>query len=153
MRTVRGRDEGPCPEVDLEHEKRLIDLLVTLAEKELLASAHDISDGGLAVALAECAMTSGLGLAVDCETPIRISAFLFGETTGRAVVSLNPKARKTVIEAAEAAGVPIIVVGVAGGERFSISVNGRPAIDEELTALDTLWRGAFRHAIEAADVL
>ena len=144
LRTIRGRDEGPCPEVDLEQEKRLIELLVSLSEKGLLASAHDVSDGGLAVALAECAMTSGLGVTIDLATSIRISAFLFGESTGRAIVSFDPEARKAVIEAAEDAGVPIAVVGVAGGERFAISVNGRPAIDEDLATLDSVWRSAFR---------
>jgi phosphoribosylformylglycinamidine synthase len=153
LRTLRGRDEGPCPEVDLDAEKRLIGLLVALAGKGLLVSAHDVADGGLAVALAECAMTGGLGLTADCETSIRLSSFLFGETTGRAVVSFHPEARKTVIEAAEAAGVPLIVVGTVGGERVSIAVNGRLLIDAELAALDGLWRGAFVHAIESADVL
>src|SRR5438552_1884736 len=61
LRTVRGREEGPCPAVDLPAERRLVDLLVRLARNGNLASAHDLSDGGLAVALAECAMNSGLG--------------------------------------------------------------------------------------------
>jgi phosphoribosylformylglycinamidine synthase len=153
LRTIRGRDEGPCPEVDLPAERRLVDLLILLAEGGRLASAHDVSDGGLAVALAECAMTSGLGLTVDLETPIRRSAFLFGETTGRAVISFDPEARRAVIAAAEQAGVPIGVVGRVGGDRFVISVNGRHLIDEELAALERLWRTAFAHAIEAPDVL
>jgi phosphoribosylformylglycinamidine synthase len=153
LRTIRGRDEGPCPEVNLNAEKRLVELLVGLAAKDLLASAHDVSDGGLAVALAECAMTSGVGVAVDLETSIRHSAFLFGETTGRAVISFDPESRKTVLAEAEKKGVPITVVGLAGGERFTVAVNGRNRIDAELAALTALWRGAFVHAIEAADVL
>jgi phosphoribosylformylglycinamidine synthase len=153
LRTIRGRDEGPCPEVDLPAERRLVDLLILLAEGGRLASAHDVSDGGLAVALAECAMTSGLGLTVDIETPIRRSGFLFGETTGRAVISFDPEARRAVIAAAEKAVVPIRVVGRVGGERFVVSVNGRPLIDDNLGALTELWRNAFAHAIEAPDVL
>ena len=153
LRTIRGRDEGPCPEVDLQAEKRLVELLATLAEEGRLASAHDVSDGGLAVALAECAMQGSLGLTADLETSIRISSFLFGESTGRAVVSFDPEERKAMIAAAERAGVPIRVAGRVGGERFSISVNGRLLIDDELAALDRLWRGAFAQAIEAADVL
>jgi phosphoribosylformylglycinamidine synthase len=153
LRTIRGRDEGPCPEVDLDAERRLVDLLVSLAEKGLLASAHDCADGGLAVALAESAMTGGLGVAVDLETSIRLSAFLFGESTGRAVISFAPGSRQTVLDEAEEKGVPIAVVGLTGGERLAVSVNGWPLIDVELAGLDALWRGAFRHAIEAPDVL
>src|SRR5712692_5561546 len=67
LRTIRGRDEGPCPEINLEAEQRLIGLLLSLAERRLLSSAHDIADGGLAVALAECAMGSGLGANITCD--------------------------------------------------------------------------------------
>ena len=91
LRTIRGRDEGPCPEVDLDAEKRLVDLLAALAEKGLVASAHDVSDGGLAVAIAESAMQGSLGASFSLEPGVRMSAFLFGETTGRAVISFAPE--------------------------------------------------------------
>jgi len=76
LRAVRGRDEGPCPEVDLEAERKLVHLLVALSKHRKLASAHDLSDGGLAVALAECAMKSGLGaaIALECVRPPSSSA-------------------------------------------------------------------------------
>src|SRR5262249_20753167 len=76
LRTVRGRDEGPCPEVDLESEKRLVGLLLLLAEQRWLASAHDVSDGGLAVALAECAMQGGVGVSVELDSDLRLSSLL-----------------------------------------------------------------------------
>src|SRR5262249_5261381 len=87
LRTIRGRDEGPCPEVDLEAEKKLVDLLVALAYRGLLGSAHDVSDGGLAVAIAESVMQSGLGATIVLDGAARPSALLFGESTGRAVIS------------------------------------------------------------------
>src|SRR5262249_52025852 len=96
LRTIRGRDEGPCPEVDLDAERRLVDLLATLAEQGRLSSAHDVSDGGLAVALAECAMQGGIGASVSLEPAVRMSAFLFGESTGRAVVSFPPESEAAV---------------------------------------------------------
>jgi phosphoribosylformylglycinamidine synthase II len=153
LRTIRGRDEGPCPEVDLQAEARLVNLLVALVAHEKLASAHDVSDGGLAVALAECAMQGSLGAVVDLDSDFRPSALLFGESTGRALVSFPSSAEAAVRTAAEQSRVPFRVIGSVGGDRLRITVGGRPLIDEGLCGLTELWRKAFVHAIEAPDVL
>jgi phosphoribosylformylglycinamidine synthase len=153
LRTIRGRDEGPCPEVDLDAEKRLVDLLATLAEEGRVSSAHDVSDGGLAVALAECAMPGGLGATLSLEPAVRMSAFLFGETTGRAAVSFAPENEAAVRALAREKGVPFAAAGWVGGERLTISVGSRVVIDEPVAALSELWRSAFRRALESADVL
>ncbi len=153
LRTVHGRDEGPCPEVDLEAERRLVDLLVRLAQERLLSSAHDVSDGGLAVALAESAMTGGLGADVRLDSPLRVSALLFGETTGRVILSFPGRNEGRIGSAAAELGVPISRVGAVGGARFRVSVGGRPILDEEVTALRDLWKSAFGRAIESAEVL
>jgi phosphoribosylformylglycinamidine synthase subunit PurL len=153
LRTVHGRDEGPCPEVDLDAERRLVDLLVRLAGERLLASAHDVSDGGLAVALAECAMTGGLGADVVLATRLRPSALLFGETTGRVVVSFPPESEGRVSAAAAEIGVPLTRIGTVGGTRLEISLAGRSVVDEDVAALRDGWKSAFARAIESAEVL
>ena len=153
LRTIRGRDEGPCPEVDLDAEKRLVDLLATLAEKGLVASAHDVSDGGLAVAIAESAMQGSLGASFSLEPGVRMSAFLFGETTGRAVISFAPENEAAVRALAREKAVPFAAAGWVGGERLTISAGSRVVIDEPLAALTELWRSAFGRALESADVL
>ncbi len=153
LRTIRGRDEGPCPEVDLEAEKKLVDLLVALADRGLLASAHDVSDGGLAVAIAESAMQGGLGATIVLDGAARPSTLLFGESTGRAVISFSPENEAAVRAAAAEHGVPFSAAGWVGGDRLRIDVRGRPLVDESIGALTALWRMSFAHAIEAADVL
>ncbi|MEP6994810.1 MAG: phosphoribosylformylglycinamidine synthase subunit PurL [Acidobacteriota bacterium] len=153
LRTIRGRDEGPCPDVDLEAEARLVNLLVALASHEKLLSAHDLSDGGLAVALAECAMQGNIGATVNLDSDVRPSSQLFGETTGRALVSIAPSAESAIRSAAEQSRVPIRVIGSVGGDRLNLSVRGVVLIDEDVAALNRLWRGAFLKAIEAPDVL
>ena len=153
LRVLHGRDEGPCPDVVLEAERRLVDLLVGLAEDRRLSSAHDVSDGGLAVALAECAMPSGLGAEVSLESPLRASSLLFGETTGRAIITLPPAQAGAVEEAARTLGVPIRVIGTVGGESLRIAVNGRTLVDEPLPALRELWTTAFARALASAEVL
>jgi phosphoribosylformylglycinamidine synthase len=153
LRTIRGRDDGPCPEVDLEAESRLVRLLVALARERELRSAHDVSDGGFVVALAECAMKSGLGAVVSLDSDVRPSSLLFGETTGRALVTFEPGNEAAVRAEAERGGVPFAVVGRVGGDRLAISVGGRNVIDEPVSDLRTLWSTAFARALESADVL
>ena len=153
LRTIRGRDEGPCPEVNLDAEKRLVDLLATLAERSLVASAHDISDGGLAVAAAESAMQSGLGASIVLDSAVRKSAMLFGETTGRALISFAPDNEAAVRALAREKGVPFSAGGWVGGDRLRIEARGLQLIDEPVAELSELWRSAFAHALESADVL
>jgi phosphoribosylformylglycinamidine synthase len=153
LRVLRGRDEGPCPEVDLAAEKRLIDLLVTLAEGGRLASAHDISDGGLAVALAECAMTSGLGVEVALQSGVRPSSALFGETTARALISFAPDEDAAVRRTAEGLGVPFRILGRIGSDRLRISLEDRILIGESVASLSDAWTKAFARAMDVAAVL
>jgi phosphoribosylformylglycinamidine synthase len=153
LRTVHGRDEGPCPEVDLEAERRLVDLLVRLAKERLLSSAHDVSDGGLAVALAESAMTGGLGADVRLDSALRPSSLLFGETTGRVVVSFQPESEGRIRAAAAELQVPLASIGAVNRARLRISLGGRGVVDEDVLALRDLWKSAFERAIESAKIL
>jgi phosphoribosylformylglycinamidine synthase len=155
LRTIHGRDEGPCPEVDLAAERRLVGLLAGLAREGRLASAHDVSDGGLAVALAECAMGANLGASVVLAPGLRPSALLFGETTGRVLVTFSPGDQNAVEASAGAAGVPMEVIGRVGGERLEIRAGPGPAlVDEPIAGLRGIWTTAFARTIEeAAEVL
>ena len=153
LRTVHGRDEGPCPEVDLPAERRLVDLLVRLANDGLLSSAHDVSDGGLAVALAESAMAGGRGADVSLDSAVRPSALLFGETTGRVVLSFPPRNGARIRAAAAELGVPLAEVGSVAGARLRISTGDRPIVDEDVLALREIWSSAFERAIESGEVL
>jgi len=154
LRVVPGRGEGPCPDVDLRAERRLVDLLVRLAEEGRIRSAHDVSDGGLAVALAECAMESGLGAEITSSSGVRPSAFLFGESTGRAIVTFSPEQEPAIRSAAREGSVPMETLGRVGGDVVRISVGGRELLSENVDGLAVLWTTAFEQAIEkAAEVL
>ena len=139
--------------MNLDAEKRLVDLLATLAERRLVSSAHDISDGGLAVAAAEGAMQSGLGASIVLDSAVRTSALLFGESTGRALISFAPDDETAVRALAREKGVPFSAAGWVGGDRFRMEARGRQLIDEPVSELAELWRTAFAHALESADVL
>jgi phosphoribosylformylglycinamidine synthase subunit PurL len=153
LRVIRARDEGPCPDVDVMAERRLIELLVKLAEKGKLASAHDLSDGGLAVALAECVMNSGLGARVALDSDLRRSSLLFGESAGRVLVSFGADQEAAIRAEAERFAVSFRLVGQTGGERLRITAGPSVLIDESVEALKELWANAFAQAMEAAEVL
>jgi phosphoribosylformylglycinamidine synthase II len=153
LRVVRGRDDGPCPALDLEAERRLMNLLPSLAEAGRLASAHDLSDGGFAGAAAECSMTSGLGAEIRFEARVRPSALLFGESAGRVLVSFREAREDEIREAAEKLGVPFRLIGRVAGDRFRIGVGSKVLIEEGVASLREIWSGSFARAMEAADVL
>ncbi|MCG8342685.1 MAG: phosphoribosylformylglycinamidine synthase subunit PurL [Chlorobiales bacterium] len=145
-----GKDAPSC---DLEHERKLQSLLVSLAKSDLLHSAHDVSDGGLFTALAEKAVldrSHPLGFAVDLESNGKSSSFiqelLFSEAQGRVLVSLQPENALEVIEMADRQGISAKVIGQVREKNASIEINGR----EELSFTTEELAGAYYHALEEA---
>ena len=108
---------GRPPALDLEKERALQQLLVESARSGGLSSAHDCSDGGLAVALAECAISDGQGFAVTLSTGLPAHVALFSESASRAVVSVPPEHEESLLALAEAHGVPLVRLGETGGPR------------------------------------
>jgi phosphoribosylformylglycinamidine synthase subunit PurL len=105
-----GKLGGPSPAIDLDAEKRLQQLMLELARAHVVTSAHDVADGGLAVALAECC-TETLGAEVTIpETTSRVAA-LFGETPSRIIVSAHDDRDGELVARAKAAGVPCTPLG------------------------------------------
>ena len=111
------------------HVRRALQrLLVELAGKGLVESAHDCSEGGLAVTLAECCFDSG-GIGADIDVPAatsdggvdRLAATLFGESASRVLVERESERVDAVLAAAAAAGVPASVIGQTGGQSHSDS--------------------------------
>lgn len=123
LEKIHGKVAGRPPAVDLAYEKRLHRLLVELAGQRLIASAHDISDGGLAVALAECCLREEtfVGAHVELKEDIRPDLLLFGEDQGRVIISLPPQNLQRLMELCKDKGIPCQVLGSVGGEDLTIS--------------------------------
>jgi phosphoribosylformylglycinamidine synthase len=142
---------GVPPALDLKAEHALQRLLVTLADARLIRSAHDCSDGGLAVALAECCFdTDGIGAEASLEAVMvpEAPAFtdvatLFGESASRAIVSVEPSRTTEVLQQAAAAGVPARVIGETGGNRLRIAVAGRVVVDVAVSDAEHVWATAI----------
>ena len=147
----RGLEAGHPPTVDLAHERRLADLLFASIAAGLVESAHDVARGGLAVALARCAMAGAtrIGAEVTLTDSIRPDALLFGEATGRVIVtSANPE---ELLARARAAGVPAARIGTTGGTQLRIGPAQGPAwIDASLAELHSIWSRALPRRLEAA---
>ena len=114
-----GRSAGPIA-IDLEAERALVELLVAAAEARLLQSAHDCSDGGLAIAIAESAIQGEIGVTVELDIGARLDAALFGEAGARAVVSVSPAVSDDLQKLARSRGVPVERLGAVGGEDLQI---------------------------------
>jgi phosphoribosylformylglycinamidine synthase len=140
----RGLEAGLPPIVDLQHERRLHGLLAAAVASGLARSAHDVSDGGLAVALAECAFIGPkfVGATVRLLSTIRPDALLFGESTGRVVATTSDA--NALIELAQRSGVPAARIGETGGDRLSVGpIEGEPWLDVEVVSLHKRWRDAI----------
>ncbi len=112
--TVLGMVSGPPPALDLDAEGRLIDLLVRAAGADLLASAHDCSEGGLAIAVAEAAIAGDVGVRIGSGSTGNHVA-LFSESASRALVTAWPGRERELQRVAEQMGVPFERVGITGG--------------------------------------
>jgi phosphoribosylformylglycinamidine synthase subunit PurL len=118
LATVMGREEGAPPPVDLAAERRNGEFVAALIAEERVTAVQDLSDGGLAVALAEMAMAGGIGARVGAEGPEH--AFLFGEDQGRYALTAAPADTAGIVEAAGRAGVPVMRIGVTGGDTLKL---------------------------------
>ena len=107
--------------VDDSHRK-VCDAVRTLAEGGLLASSHDVSEGGLAVAIAECAVAGAIGVTAELAGERRLDELLFGEGPGRFVISYAKEHAQAVRDGCK--GVPFAIVGRTGGEHIAIRAAG-----------------------------
>jgi phosphoribosylformylglycinamidine synthase len=138
LRDVCGREEGAPPPVDLAVEKRHGEFVRKLIADGRATAVHDLSDGGLAVALAEMAMASGLGAVLDAPKDIPAHAFWFGEDQGRYIVTATQANLAAVVEAAQVAGVAVKRIGTVGGKALVLG-SETPVAVADLTTRFEAW--------------
>jgi phosphoribosylformylglycinamidine synthase len=136
LREVCGREAGAPPPVDLAAERRNGDFVRALIAEERVSAVHDVSDGGLLVALAEMAMAGGLGAELAA-APGAAHAFWFGEDQGRYVITLEQAGAAKLNEDAQKAGVALQRLGRTGGSALTVP-GERPIL---LAALNERFEG------------
>lgn len=112
--------ESPAPYFDLDKEYETHQVIKQLIRERLVESAHDVSDGGLYIALAESAMAGGRGFAIDTDSEFRKDAFLFGEAQGRVVVSVKPEQQEAFVELLAASDVEFSLLGAVTKNGFVV---------------------------------
>ena len=147
---LMDRVQGEPPVLDLARERALQQLIVSFVQRHLVESAHDCSDGGLAVTLAECTFdTAGIGAESNLASDegalgaFGVQATLFGESASRIVVSVADGLVSQVLNEAAQAGVPARVIGRTGGPEIRIDVDGVPAVRMAVAAAETIWATAI----------
>jgi phosphoribosylformylglycinamidine synthase len=152
LAVIHHREQGLPPELVLEAELALYRCLLELTGAGLVESAHDCSEGGLAVALVECCVASdapvGVRAALSNSQGLRPDVVLFSETQSRVLVSVKPEDVDRVLETAQRWGVASARIGETGGDRLSITVEGEHIVDVELDAVRSAWSGGLARQLE-----
>ena len=157
LAVIHRRKAGKPPRVNLKQERALQQLMLAAASQDWLKSAHDCSDGGLAVVLAECCVVDEqrlIGAIVPLNfrsttdyrlrtTDLRTDALLFGESSGRIVVSCERRHAGAIQQLAQRYGIPAAVIGRVGGSRLAIS----SWIDAPVEELNVAWRTSLEQAL------
>jgi phosphoribosylformylglycinamidine (FGAM) synthase-like enzyme len=136
QRHITGETKGAPPPVDLASERKNGDLVRQLIADEILTSCHDVSDGGLAVALTEMAMAGDIGATIDISPDIPAHSWAFGEDQGRYVVTTT--APEALAAAVDAAGVTAQAIGMTAAATLTLP-STRPISVEALRAPHERW--------------
>ena len=127
LREIEGREEGSAPPVQLRTERRNGDFVRSLIETGVVTACHDVSDGGLLVALAEMALAGNIGAEVVLPPGVDPIAFLFGEDQGRYLVTTDRAA--DLASAACDTGVPAVTLGITNGDAIDLVNHGTVRLD------------------------
>ena len=147
---IHGEERGEPPTLDLGKELLLQQLCRNAAEAELLASSHDVAEGGLAVSLAECCMTNPnapMGARVELKDHIRPDALLFGESQSRVIVSVSPAKSPSLKEMLRKSQVPFFVLGRVGGSMLEIV----DYLKVDVASLTRTWQGALAQTLSGRE--
>jgi phosphoribosylformylglycinamidine synthase II len=120
LREIEGREEGAAPKVDLAIEKKHGDFVRGLIESGRVDTVHDVSDGGLLVAIAEMAMPRGIGASVGLAGILDAIAFWFGEDQARYVIAAPFAQAEKIVAEARAAGITVAELGKTGGDKLTL---------------------------------
>ena len=140
LKVEHGRIAGRPPALDLTRERAVHKLMLAAAGGGLLRSAHDCSDGGMLVALAECCLLGGIGVRcppVQSEGPVRTDAAFFGESPSRFIVSVPSRAMPEMQTLARRHHVEVTMLGLAGGDVIEFEGQFRVSLAEMRQA----WEG------------
>jgi len=157
LKLIFGLKMGDSPKINLEREKAVQRTCLEAIKAGLINSAHDCSEGGLAVALAECCILNSsqkIGAIIDLlpshfPFSLRADGLLFGETQSRIVISCHPENFNQIGDLARKNKAPFVKLGKVEGDKLIINIQGKKLIDIGVDELEKLWRRGLSHHIQA----
>ena len=149
LRSIHGLEKGRPPGIDLEREKSVQEVCIQAIARGLVRSAHDLSEGGLAVCAAEACILdrTGVGCALDLEDKIRPDALLFGEAQSRILLSASETRLPKLLDLASEKGVAAKVIGRIGGKELVIRQDGQEIVRQPIHRLFEAWKNALPGAL------
>ena len=150
LKVIHDKVRGDAPELDLTKEIALGKVVLDAIGKGLVKSAHDCSEGGLAVAIAESCIsgTNPIGAKVYIDTDIREDALLFGESQSRIILTCKKENTERIESLAKKNKIDCTVIGAVGGDILEIVVNSNKLIDKNIKELESSWRNALKKELE-----
>ena len=148
LNTVLDLQKGKIPTLDLKQEKKVNDLCLKWIRAQSVVSAHDCSEGGLGVAVAESCFSGPCetqGARLDFSSSLRPDALLFGESQARIVVSFAPENFSQLEREAKIAKVDFNVIGKVGGSCFEVTINGQEYIRQPIDTLSEIWKNSLEN--------
>ena len=154
LKVLFDKTEGKPPVLDRKKEKQVQEFCLELIQKGLIQSAHDCSEGGLAIAVAEscfAAPEETLGAKLELESTLRGDTLLFGESQSRIVISFPEELTDQIEKLALSYNVDFSLIGVTGGSKFTVSINGQEYIKQEIESIKNIWKTSLgRYAGQTA---
>lgn len=137
LAVVHGKEAGTPPVLDLQAELATQAFVLEAIKRGLLASAHDCSEGGLAITVAESAIAGNVGVDIAVDLTERADMSLFAESQSRIVISFDERNADALTTLAEEKGVPFEIIGAVGGDRITMEVDGNLLVDLALDEVAT----------------
>jgi len=148
LREIEGREEGAAPKVDLAVEKKNGDFVRKLIQAGRVDTVHDVSDGGLLVAIAEMAMPRGIGASIGLASLPEAIPFWFGEDQARYVIAAPFAEANKIVEEARAAFIPVAELGKTGGD--TITLDDKDGV--KIAVLKTGFEGWFPNYMSGEEI-
>ena len=137
---------GVVPRTDAKFLKNSMNGVLSVIEKGFVNACHDISEGGLAVCIAEMIIGGRIGATLDIteiNPELRVDWKLFSESNTRWIIEVKKTMEKKFIETLKKKNIPFIKIGETGGDKLLIKNNGKEIINQDINVLDKTWRGTL----------
>ncbi|WP_442870444.1 phosphoribosylformylglycinamidine synthase subunit PurL [Aneurinibacillus sp. Ricciae_BoGa-3] len=146
-----GKIQGRPPQIDLDEEYRIQRFVLDAIRAGMVTSAHDLSEGGVAVALAESCIAGSVGAEITLSTNLRPDIYLFSESQSRILLTIPANLANQLTEMAKSQGIFIVELGAVGKEQLIIRVNGAEIIQQPVTILEKVWKTAIPKVMERSE--